>query len=181
VPDSCFLVAAFGISRTSNLLRAIETLFGVSIAQRRYYTFMASRKLPWEALWRVLWRGTPNKYPGRRAPVVGAGRFDQSQDRLCQLHYGDCPDSAYWRRRMLRDSDLAVLGRDRSSENSAGTRAGSSPTAAVDEDLLGAATGFALRRATPHIAAVRLHVPRRAVVGLVNLQDLVQLRTDAGV
>jgi hypothetical protein len=52
-------VAAFGISRTSNLLRAIETLFGVSIAQRRYYTFMASRKLPWEALWRVLWRGTP--------------------------------------------------------------------------------------------------------------------------
>jgi len=48
------------ISRTSNLLRAIETLFGVSIAQWRYYTFMASRKLPWEALWRVLWRAIPN-------------------------------------------------------------------------------------------------------------------------
>jgi hypothetical protein len=64
-------VAAFGISRTSNLLRAIETLFGVSIAQwRYYYTFMASRKLPWEALWRVLWRGTPNKYlPYRLATV----------------------------------------------------------------------------------------------------------------
>ena len=38
------------ISRTSNLLRAIETLFGVSIAQWRYYTFMASVKLPWEAV-----------------------------------------------------------------------------------------------------------------------------------
>jgi hypothetical protein len=32
-------------SRTSNLLRAIETLFGVSIAEWRYYTFMASVKL----------------------------------------------------------------------------------------------------------------------------------------
>ena len=28
------------VSRTSNLLRAIETLFGVSIAQWRYYTFI---------------------------------------------------------------------------------------------------------------------------------------------
>ena len=31
------------ISRTSNLLRAIETLFGVSIAQWRYYTFILER------------------------------------------------------------------------------------------------------------------------------------------
>ena len=51
------------ISRTSNLLRAIETLFGVSIAQWRYYTFMASRKLPWEALWRVLWRAVTIQEP----------------------------------------------------------------------------------------------------------------------
>ena len=38
------------VSRTSNLLRAIETLFGVSIAQWRYYTFMASVKLPWDGV-----------------------------------------------------------------------------------------------------------------------------------
>ena len=43
-------------SRTSNLLRAIETLFGVSIAAWRYYTFMASVKLPWTRMWEVLWR-----------------------------------------------------------------------------------------------------------------------------
>ena len=43
-------------SRTSNLLRSISTLFGVDIAQSRYYTFMASTKLPWERLWRTLWR-----------------------------------------------------------------------------------------------------------------------------
>ena len=48
------------VSRTSNLLRAIETLFGVSIAQWRYYTFMASVKLPWARLWEVLWRSIPS-------------------------------------------------------------------------------------------------------------------------
>lgn len=48
------------VSRTSNLLRAIETLFGVSIAQWRYYTFMASVKLPWEGVWETLWRAIPN-------------------------------------------------------------------------------------------------------------------------
>jgi len=48
------------VSRTSNLLRAIETLFGVSIAQWRYYTFMASVKLPWERVWEALWRAIPS-------------------------------------------------------------------------------------------------------------------------
>jgi len=47
-------------SRTSNLLRAIETLFGVRIAQWRYYTFMASVKLPWERMWAILWRAIPS-------------------------------------------------------------------------------------------------------------------------
>jgi hypothetical protein len=47
-------------SRTSNLLRAIETLFGVRIAEWRYYTFMASVKLPWTQMWEVLWRSIPS-------------------------------------------------------------------------------------------------------------------------
>ena len=47
-------------SRTSNLLRAIETLFGVSIAEWRYYTFMASVKLPWARMWEILWRAIPS-------------------------------------------------------------------------------------------------------------------------
>jgi hypothetical protein len=47
-------------SRTSNLLRAIETLFGVRIAEWRYYTFMASVKLPWTQMWEVLFRAIPN-------------------------------------------------------------------------------------------------------------------------
>ena len=47
-------------SRTSNLLRSIATLFGVAIAQGRYYTFMASVKLPWDAFWETLWRAIPD-------------------------------------------------------------------------------------------------------------------------
>jgi hypothetical protein len=47
-------------SRTSNLRRAIETLFGVSIAEWRYYTFMASVKLPWARMWEILWRAIPS-------------------------------------------------------------------------------------------------------------------------
>lgn len=47
-------------SRTSNLLRAIETLFGLRIDQSRYYTFMASVKLPWTRVWEVLWRTIPD-------------------------------------------------------------------------------------------------------------------------
>ena len=47
-------------SRTSNLLRAIAALFGVEIAQSRYYTFMASVKLHWEPVWEVLWGAIPD-------------------------------------------------------------------------------------------------------------------------
>jgi hypothetical protein len=48
------------VSRTSNLLRAIETLFGVRIAQWRYYPFMASVKRPWDGVWEALWRAIPS-------------------------------------------------------------------------------------------------------------------------
>jgi hypothetical protein len=57
-------------SRTSNLLRAIATLFGVTIAQSRYYTFMASVKLPWVGLWERLWRAIPNPLTDGRLLVA---------------------------------------------------------------------------------------------------------------
>jgi hypothetical protein len=53
-------------SRTSNLLRAIATLFGLEITQSRYYTFMASVKLRWDAVWEVLWRAIPAPLTGGR-------------------------------------------------------------------------------------------------------------------
>lgn len=60
------IIVPITASRTSNLLRAIETLFGVSIAEWRYYTFMASVKLPWERLWEILWRSIPRPLSGGR-------------------------------------------------------------------------------------------------------------------
>ena len=46
-------------SRTSNLLRTIATVFGWHLDQTRFYTFMASPKLPWDRVWALLWRSIP--------------------------------------------------------------------------------------------------------------------------
>jgi hypothetical protein len=62
----CFILTLQAIlvprtaSRTSNLRRAIATLFVVTIARSRYYTFMASVKLPWVRFWEMLWRAIPS-------------------------------------------------------------------------------------------------------------------------
>jgi hypothetical protein len=49
------VIVPFTSSMTSNLLRTLTTLFGLSLSQRRFYTFMASPTLPWDRLWRLLW------------------------------------------------------------------------------------------------------------------------------
>ena len=53
------VITHFTSSRSSNLLRCLQTLFDLPICQRRFYTFMASPKLPWERLWVVLWSLIP--------------------------------------------------------------------------------------------------------------------------
>ena len=45
------MVVPFTPSRTSNLLRSLRTLFGLDVDESCYYTFMASKKLPWHRLW----------------------------------------------------------------------------------------------------------------------------------
>jgi hypothetical protein len=47
-------------SRTSNLLRTLATVFGWHPDQTRFYTFMASPKLPWDRVWALLWRSIPD-------------------------------------------------------------------------------------------------------------------------
>ena len=54
------VVIPFTSSITSNLLRALQTLFGMEIESQRYYTFMASTTLPWKALWKILWGLIPD-------------------------------------------------------------------------------------------------------------------------
>ena len=54
------IIIHFTSARTSNLLRALQTLFELDVGRRRFYTFMASPKLPWERLWETVWRIIPN-------------------------------------------------------------------------------------------------------------------------
>lgn len=54
------VVVPFTSSITSNLLRALHTLFGLQIQSQRFYTFMGSTTLPWRALWRTMWGLIPN-------------------------------------------------------------------------------------------------------------------------
>jgi hypothetical protein len=57
-------------SRTSNLLRTIATLFGVVLGEAKYYTFMASVKLPWARVWAALWRAIPDPLTDGRLLLV---------------------------------------------------------------------------------------------------------------
>jgi len=54
------VIVPFTSSMTSNLLRSLQTLFGLNLNSRRFYSFMASSKLPWDRLWATLWSQIPN-------------------------------------------------------------------------------------------------------------------------
>ena len=53
-------IVPFTSSMSSNIFRCLNTLFGLNADRRRFYTFMASSKLPWNNLWRKLWSEIPN-------------------------------------------------------------------------------------------------------------------------
>jgi hypothetical protein len=61
------IILPFTSSKTSCLLRTLRTLFGFSdINKKRFYTFMASTKIPWQALWKKVWLMIPEpKTKGR--------------------------------------------------------------------------------------------------------------------
>jgi len=52
-------ITPFTSSMSSNLLLGLKYLFGLDINQRRFYTFIASNKLPWDRLWSTLWGMIP--------------------------------------------------------------------------------------------------------------------------
>jgi hypothetical protein len=54
------VIVPFTSSMTSNLLRSLETLFGIGIKKKRFYTFMASSTLPWQKLWQTVWGLIPS-------------------------------------------------------------------------------------------------------------------------
>ena len=54
------IILPFTSSRTSCLLRVFQALFGfLYIGRKRYYTFIASPKIPWDRLWARLWQMIP--------------------------------------------------------------------------------------------------------------------------
>lgn len=61
------IIIPFTSSKTSNILRCLNTLFGFTgIRKKRFYTFMASPKIPWKRLWETLWKMIPNPLTGDR-------------------------------------------------------------------------------------------------------------------
>lgn len=95
------VIVPFTSSMTSNLLRSLRTLFGLDLDRRRFYTFMASSRLPWDRLWSVLWRAIPeplvdgrilvalddsiNNKSGRK--IFGGGFFHDHTAKLNQPSY----------------------------------------------------------------------------------------------
>lgn len=54
------IILPFASSKTSNLLRCFKIIFGFNyITKRRFYTFMASSKLPWARLWKTTREAIP--------------------------------------------------------------------------------------------------------------------------
>ncbi len=64
------VVVPFTSSITSNLLRALQTLFGLDIQSQRFYTFMASTTLPWKGLWQAMWGMIPSPATEERIIVA---------------------------------------------------------------------------------------------------------------
>ena len=67
------VVVPFTSSMTSNLLRTLTTLFGLSVSQRRFYSFMNSLTLPWAQ--NVVALGLMKPIKGRWACLPLAFRF----------------------------------------------------------------------------------------------------------
>jgi len=95
------VMVPFTSSMTSNLLRSLALLFGLDLNRRRFYTFMASSKLPWQPLWQILWQQIPaptvdgrllialddsiNNKTGRQ--IFGCGFFHDHSAKLNQTTY----------------------------------------------------------------------------------------------
>jgi len=75
------VVVPFTSSVTSNLLRSLNTLFGLEIQSQRFYTFMASSTLPWIGLWRIMWSLIPDPATDGRIMVAIDDSINQKSGR----------------------------------------------------------------------------------------------------
>jgi len=63
-------IVPFTSSISSNILRCMHAFFGIDLNRRRFYTFMASNKLPWDKLWSKLWNIIPEPLTDGRLIVA---------------------------------------------------------------------------------------------------------------
>lgn len=63
-------IVPFTSSISSNILRSLNSLFGLSVNKRRFYAFMASNKLPWIGMWHRLWSTIPDPLTDGRLLVA---------------------------------------------------------------------------------------------------------------
>ena len=63
-------IIPFTTSISSNVFRCINTLFGLNLNKRRFYTFMASNKIPWDKLWPALWGIIPSPFSDGRLLIA---------------------------------------------------------------------------------------------------------------
>ena len=63
-------IIPFTTSISSNVFRCINTLFGLNVNKRRFYSFMVSNKLPWDKLWPTLWSMIPDPLSNGRLLVA---------------------------------------------------------------------------------------------------------------
>ena len=63
-------IIPFTSSISSNILRCMQAFFGIDINKRRFYTFMASTKLPRDKLWSKLWYTIPKPLTDGRLIVA---------------------------------------------------------------------------------------------------------------
>jgi len=64
------VIVPFTGSCSSQLLRALTTLFGLRLSARQFYRFMASRRMPWRRLWPLLWEAIPEPVTHGRLVVA---------------------------------------------------------------------------------------------------------------
>jgi hypothetical protein len=73
------IIVPFTSSMTSNVLRSLQTLFGLEITRQRFYTFMASPCLPWGSLWQIIWQLIPDPLTDGRLLIA----LDDSVNNKC--------------------------------------------------------------------------------------------------
>ncbi len=73
------IIVPFTSSMTSNVLRSLQTLFGLEITRQRFYTFMASPCLPWGGLWQIIWLLIPDPLTDGRLLIA----LDDSVNNKC--------------------------------------------------------------------------------------------------